>query len=180
MVRTMSKLIFKIRSKFLVFDLLFGQKHYMKVIKQIYKKTNVVFDGAPKYIDRNCSLDCFGKAKIYIGDGSVLTSNVLILTHDYSIDCGLVSIEKENKEREAIMYKDVIIGKNTFVGQRSVVLPGVSIGDNCIIGAGCVVSKNIPNDSIVVGNPCKIIKNTKEWALDKYKNNLFELGNKRI
>ncbi|MGM9533875.1 MAG: acyltransferase, partial [Intestinibacter sp.] len=140
----MKKIIFKIKQKLLIFSSLFGQKKYMKKIVKLYKKAGVVFEGMPKYIDRNANLDIFGKGKIYVGRGSVITTGVTILTHDYSIDCGLVSIEKENKEYEAIYYKDVHIGNNTFVGQKCIVLPGVSIGDNCIIGSGCVVSKNIP------------------------------------
>lgn len=180
MVFNMKKITFKFRSKFLLLDSLLGNKHYMKTIVKLYKKVGVIFDGKPKYIDRNAAIDCFSKGKIYIGDGSVITSNVLILTHDYSIDCGLKSIYKEDKNNESVLYKDVRIGKNTFIGQRAIILPGVVIGDNCIIGAGCVVSKNISNDSVVVGNPCKVIKKTSEWANEKINSNELFVGNKRL
>ncbi len=174
-------IILKLRLKLLFIDSIFGKKHYIKKIVSLYKKTkNVIFDGMPKYIDKNARIDCFGNAKIYIGKGSVISAYSIILTHDYSIDCGLIAINSSNPDFESVIYKNVRIGENTFIGQRVIVLPGVSIGDNCIIGSGCVVSKNIPNNSIVVGNPCKIIKNTIEWAENKKNLNEFVLGDKRI
>lgn len=175
----MGKILFKLKMKSLTLSMVFGKKHYMKRIVRIYRKAGVVFDGKPKYIDRNAKLDIFGGAKIYIGEGSVITVDTTILTHDYSIDCGLVAVGKQNNEREAVFEKDVHIGKNTFIGQKSIILPGVTIGDNCIIGAGAVVSKDIPDNSIVVGCPCKIIADTKEWANKKIEEKSFVLGDKR-
>ena len=52
----------------------------------------------------------------------------------------------------------ISIGRNVWIGTNSIILPGVSIGDNVIIGAGSVVTKSIPDNSIAVGNPCKVIK----------------------
>ena len=49
------------------------------------------------------------------------------------------------------------IGKNCFIGGRSLILPGVTIGDSCIVGAGSVVTRSVPPNSIVVGNPAKVI-----------------------
>jgi maltose O-acetyltransferase len=57
----------------------------------------------------------------------------------------------------------IIIGKNCFIGADAVILPGVIIGDNCIVGAGAVVTKDIPEDSVVVGNPAQIITSTSEY-----------------
>ena len=175
----MKKVFFKLRMKLLVVSMLFGKKHYMKRIVKILRKVGVIFDGAPKYIDRNASLDCFGGAKIYIGEGSVVTTGVTILTHDYSIDCGLVAINKQDKEREAVFEKDVHIGKNVFVGQKSFILPGVNIGDNCIIGAGSVVTKDIPSNSVAAGVPCKVITSIDKWAEKKLAEKQFVLGDLR-
>lgn len=50
------------------------------------------------------------------------------------------------------------IGKNCFIGGRSLILPGVEIGDNCIVGAGSVVTRSIPSGSIVAGNPAKVLR----------------------
>ncbi|MHB1152800.1 MAG: acyltransferase [Eubacteriales bacterium] len=59
------------------------------------------------------------------------------------------------------------MGKNTFIGARVTLLQGTKIGNNCLIGAGSVVKGNIPNNSIVIGNPAKVIKNTKDWIESK-------------
>ena len=55
----------------------------------------------------------------------------------------------------------VHIGNDVWIGRRVIILPGVTIGDGCVIGAGAVVAKDIPPFSIAVGNPCRVIKNRK-------------------
>lgn len=60
--------------------------------------------------------------------------------------------------------KEIKIGNNCFIGIRAIILPGTTIGDNTIIGAGAVVKGNIPNGVIVVGNPGKIIGTTEEYV----------------
>lgn len=54
--------------------------------------------------------------------------------------------------------KDVIIGNNVWVGGQTVINPGVTIGDNCVIGSGSVVTKDVPDNSIAAGNPCRVIR----------------------
>ncbi|WP_404441898.1 hypothetical protein LG307_11355 [Sutcliffiella horikoshii] len=56
------------------------------------------------------------------------------------------------------MTKSVTIGDNVWIGGNAVILPGVTIGDNAVIGAGSVVTKSIPENSLAVGNPCKVVK----------------------
>ena len=60
--------------------------------------------------------------------------------------------------RRDLIPKKVIIGNNVWIGSGSIILPGTSIGDNAIIGAGSVVNKDIPENTIAVGNPAKVIK----------------------
>ena len=57
---------------------------------------------------------------------------------------------------------EVTIGNNVWIGGNSVICPGVHIGDNCVIGAGSVVTKDIPDWSIAAGNPCKVIRQITE------------------
>ena len=83
--------------------------------------------------------------------------------------CGLETIGKQNESYESQFLKDVYIGDNCFVGARCILLPGLKIGNNCIVGAGSVLTGSFPNDSIIAGNPAKIIANTKTWALKKSK-----------
>ena len=54
--------------------------------------------------------------------------------------------------------KDIVIGNGVWIGFGALTLPGVKIGDKCIVGAGCVVSKDVPDESIAIGNPMIIRK----------------------
>ena len=90
---------------------------------------------------------------IEIGDNCTLT-NCAILSHDAS------PRPFENCSR----LGPVTIGDNVFIGYGSIVLPGVNIGNNVVIGAGSVVNKDIPSDSIAVGVPAKVIKDTDDFV----------------
>lgn len=79
---------------------------------------------------------------IYIGEESFVASNATILTHDF---CRGV-------------HAETTIGKRCFIGVNSLIMPGITIGDNAIIGGGTVVTKNVPCNCIVAGNPGKIIR----------------------
>lgn len=72
--------------------------------------------------------------------------------------------------------KEIHIGNNCFIGARSFILPGTTIGNNCIVGAGSVVSGNVPDDSVIAGNPAVIICRTSEWAEKKYREKTFVKG----
>lgn len=99
---------------------------------------------------------------ISIGNGVNTSQNVVLigLNHNYqNISKGLIE--------QGVTTSPIIIGDNTSVGANTIILPGVNIGKHCFIGAGCVVTKNIPDYSVAVGNPAKIIKQynfeTKQW-----------------
>ena len=93
---------------------------------------------------------------VKIGDNTLIGPNSHIYTACHSLDA---CERMENRE----YGKPVSIGSNVWIGGNCVVLPGVSIGDNSIIGAGSVVTKDIPANVIAVGNPCRILRElTKE------------------
>tara|TARA_Y100001954_G_C15695877_1_gene545256 strand:+ start:562 stop:1011 length:450 start_codon:yes stop_codon:yes gene_type:complete len=92
------------------------------------------------------------RGKVKIGDNCLITSGVKILSHD-----GASRMIDYNDFGNG----DVEIGNNVFIGVNAVILKGVRIGDNSVIGAGAIVTKNVPKQSLVVGNPGKIIKKLK-------------------
>jgi acetyltransferase-like isoleucine patch superfamily enzyme len=76
------------------------------------------------------------------------------------------SNHKTNNLRQHKKGKPITIGNNVWIGTNSSVLPEVSIGDNVIIGANSLVNKDIPSNSIAVGNPCKVIKQKEPYTED--------------
>lgn len=95
---------------------------------------------------------------IHIGDYCKITGGVIILSHDYS------------RSVLRMKYKEIIaeagltyIGDNVFIGMNAIILRNVKIGNNVIIGAGSIVTQDIPDDSVVAGNPAKIIMSLDEY-----------------
>lgn len=89
---------------------------------------------------------------IFIDDGSYVAFCATLLTHDMSRN----------------FNSPVRIGKNCFIGAHSIILPGVTIGDEVVVAAGAVVTKDVPSNSVVAGNPAKVIKNdiaTTKWGI---------------
>ena len=80
---------------------------------------------------------------VHVGAETYIAFEATILTHDY--------VRK--------LYRHTYIGRRCFIGARSIILPGVRIGDGCIVGAGSVVTKDVPSHSVVAGNPARVIHN---------------------
>lgn len=94
---------------------------------------------------------------IEIGDNVVVSFGVSFLTHDDAwYNCSKYINSSEDMRR----YGRIKIGNNCFIGCRSILLPGVTIGDNSIIGAGSVVTKDVPSGEVWAGNPARFIKTT--------------------
>ncbi len=105
---------------------------------------------------------------IYIGDCTMLGPNVVIATAGHPI-------LPELREKALQYNLPVHIGKNCWLGAGVIVLPGVTIGDNTVIGAGSVVTKDIPANVVAVGNPCKVLREINEHDKEFYhKDRRFE------
>lgn len=101
---------------------------------------------------------------ISIGKDTTISKNVLFLTHDYSLNRGMQIKCIKGK----YMFKgSVEIGENCFIGARVIFLPNTKIGDNCIVGSGAVVKGTYPSNSIIIGNPAKVVCTIDEW-IDKH------------
>ena len=87
-------------------------------------------------------LDKVNPKGIHIGEDSYTTSGSSIFTHDYCRK----------------LHCDTYIGKQCFIGANAIIMCGVHIGDNVVVGSGAVVTKDVPSNCIVAGNPAKIIK----------------------
>ena len=99
----------------------------------------------------NFNLTVLDEARVTIGDDCFIGPNVSIYTACHSTD----PVERNTRREWA---EPVTIGDNVWIGGSVTILPGVTIGSNVTIGAGSVVVKDIPDNVVAVGNPCKVIK----------------------
>lgn len=113
------------------------------------------------FITYNVTL--LGGDDITIEDNVLIASNVLITSENHSIDPES-DIPYMN---QPLITAPVVIGEGSWLGEKAIILPGVTIGKKCVIGAGSVVTKSVPDYCIAAGNPAKIIKkynfNNHQW-----------------
>lgn len=101
--------------------------------------------GKRVYVNSGCLMMSAGG--ITIGDDTQIAANVQLISNNHDLT-----------DRQVITCKPIHIGKNVWIGAGATILPGVRVGDNSVIGAGSVVTKDVPQDTIVAGNPAKIIR----------------------
>lgn len=93
-------------------------------------------------ISFGAKLDKTNPKGIHIGKESYLASGSIVFSHDFSRD----------------LHKDTYIGDRCFIGANAIIMCGITIGDEVIVGSGAIVTKDVPSNCIVVGNPARIIK----------------------
>lgn len=104
-----------------------------------------------KNVYANFNLTLVDDGEIYIGDYTMIGPNVTIAAAGHPVLPEL--------RQEAYQFNiPVHIGKNVWIGAGVIILPGVTVGDNTVIGAGNVVTKDIPSDVVAVGNPCRVLR----------------------
>jgi acetyltransferase-like isoleucine patch superfamily enzyme len=145
------KLIFKIVQK--IFNFIYSNVNHEGYARFIGVKMgeDVHIYGSP--------LSMFGTEPwcITLGNHVHITKEVLFITHDGG------TLIYRNRFPDLEITSPITVGDYVFIGVRSMIMPGVKIGNNVIIAAGSVVTKDIPGNSVVGGVPAKIIKSTDEY-----------------
>lgn len=154
----------------------FNHRTYMKLYVGYLKKLGFKINGSPDYIHPTVVFDGKAYPQTVIGQGCVISRDVLFLCHDYSLQTGFRSIGVDNEYPKAHWIKGICLGENVFIGAKTTLLPGTEIGKNCIIGAGSVVKGKIPANTIALGNPAKVVADITEWAQTKLDKGGFLLG----
>lgn len=113
------------------------------------------------YVYANFNLTLVDDSDIYIGSRTMIGPNVTIATAGHPILPAL-------RERALQFNIPVHIGNNVWIGAGAVILPGVTIGDNSVIGAGSIVTHDIPANVVAVGNPCRVLREIGERDRETY------------
>jgi hypothetical protein len=103
-------------------------------------------------ISLRANLDLTNPGGVHIDEGTYIAFHAVVLAHDMS----------------RLLMTDTYIGKNCFIGAHSIVMPGIRVGDGCVVGCGSVVTFDVPSHSVVAGNPAKIQRSgirTLKWGI---------------
>ena len=109
----------------------------------------------------NFNLTMVDDTHIFVGDNTMIAPNVVLASAGHPI-------LPELREKGYQYNFPVKIGKNCWLGAGVIVLPGVTVGDNTVIGAGSVVTKDIPANVVAVGNPCRVVREINERDKEYY------------
>ena len=133
----------------------------------LYSRSIIVTraSGAEIMIGNNVGISgatIYARKSIRIGDNTAIGGNCKILDNDFH------PIEYEHRNRllndpdggdcDLVVSRPIVIGKNCFIGCNSIILKGTILGDGCVVGAGAVVSGKFEKNSVIAGNPAKVIK----------------------
>lgn len=114
-----------------------------------------------KWVYANYNLTLVDDTHIYVGDNTMFGPNVVLATAGHPI-------APELRSRGLQYNMPIRIGRNCWLGAGVIVLPGVTIGDNVVIGAGSVVTRDIPSNVVAVGDPCKVLRPVGEHDRQYY------------
>ena len=114
-----------------------------------------------KNVYANFNLTLVDDTHIYIGDHTMIGPNVVIATGGHPL---LPELRQKGYQYNAPVH----IGKNCWIGAGAIIVLGITIGDHSVIGAGSVVTKDIPSNVLAVGNPCKVLREISDYDREYY------------
>ena len=103
-----------------------------------------------------------------VDDCDIFVGNNVLFGPNVTVSAGTHPIHPELRSKQAQYNIPIHIGNNVWIGANSVILPGVNIGDNSVIGAGSIVTKDIPSNVVAVGNPCRVLREINENDMKYY------------
>ncbi len=103
-----------------------------------------------------------------VDDCDIFVGNNVLFGPNVTVSAGTHPIHPELRSKQAQYNIPIHIGNNVWIGANSVILPGVNIGDNSVIGAGSVVTGDIPSNVVAVGNPCRVLREFNENDMKYY------------
>lgn len=133
-------------------------KRFLRITDFKYRRIYGMDLGENVRISRGARLDRTNPKGVHIGDYTAITTGAAVLTHDFV-----------NR-----VWRDTYIGKNCFLGFNCIILAGVKVGDGCIISPNTVVARDVPPNSVVMGNPGKVVEQnivTSKWGIRLDKGN---------
>lgn len=150
--------------------IIYGYKSSSESYIKYLKKRGILIGKDVTFYEPNTNyIDTQKPWLIEIGNNVEITRGVVIITHDYAW-----SVIKQLNGKIVGSRGKVTIGNNVFIGINTVILQGVTIGNNVIIGANTLVNKDIPDNAIVAGNPCKMISSVDQYIVKREKKQILE------
>lgn len=166
----MTKLIKELITKYKYRNIKFkkvGDECNYKALSSFFHYSENISIGNNVWIGPKADFD--GAGEITIGDGVIFAPEVCIYSRTHNFDsCDLKALPFDN----VMLTAPVVIKDYAWIGRRVMILPGVTIGKGAIIGAGAVVSKDIPDYAVAVGNPIKVVKYRNKEKFNKLYNEL--------
>jgi acetyltransferase-like isoleucine patch superfamily enzyme len=145
-----------------------GNNHFFQSVKY------AINISSNSIIGKNTRISSGQDGKVFIAENVLVDDYTFIMAHEsisigkntkIAAFCFITDFNHRFEDKKISIVKQgynakpVLIGENVWIGTHSVILPGVTIGNRAIIGAGSIVTKDVPANSIAVGNPAKVIKN---------------------
>lgn len=114
-------------------------------------------------VQLNCGIKAFGTEPylITLGNQVLIAAGVQLITHDGGVNV-LRNLGKVSRKSDKIA--SILMGNNVYIGTGAYIMSGVKIGDNCIIDAGAVVTKDVPPDSVAVGIPARVVESVDDYC----------------